>query len=63
MSNFNFIPESDDRILEYLGTIGMVLCVLREAGIAGDGGEETCRLLAVISMHKWAINALLLGAC
>lgn len=39
MSDFNFIPESDDRILEYLGPIRM--CVLREAGIAGDEKEET----------------------
>ena len=37
MSDFNFIPESDDRILEYLGPIRM--CVLGEAGVAGDGGK------------------------
>lgn len=38
MSDFNFVPESDDRILEYLGPIGMVpVCFKR----AGDGREET----------------------
>lgn len=66
MSDFNFIPQSGDRILEsFLVQSGWCLCVLREEGIAGDGREETVVAYwqLYLCMSKWVIKALLLDAC
>lgn len=41
MSDFNFIPESDDRILEYLGPIRMEPVSFKRGRMGGDGRGET----------------------
>lgn len=65
MSDFNFIPESDDRILEYLGPIRMVpVCFKRRRNSwRRRKGTVVSYWQLYLCMRKWAINALLLDAC
>lgn len=48
MSDFNFVAESDDRILEYLGSIGMGPVCFKRSGEDRDGRRDV-----VVACHSY----------